>query len=121
MKAMNFQDHIPSNPIENFEIPYVLILDLISMQEATENCCYPELIGEPLRLELKLTFPLEHFTELFVVVERMSLVAVDEFGVVGENIEKEPRCLPEANQLYPFTQVSVLAFNPIEFCSNSSH
>ena len=60
MKAMNFQDDIPSIPIDNFKDHYVLVFDLTSMQDATENCHYPELVGEPLRLELNFTFPLEH-------------------------------------------------------------
>ena len=83
MKAMNFQDDIPSIPIDNFKDHYVLVFDLTSMQDATENCHYPELVGEPLRLELNFTFPLEHVTELIVLGERMSSVAVDKFGVVG--------------------------------------
>ena len=86
MKAMNFQDDIPSIPIDNFKDHYVLVFDLTSMQDATENCHYPELVGEPLRLELNFTFPLEHVTELIVLGERMSSVAVDRFGVVGKNI-----------------------------------
>ena len=86
MKAMNFQDDIPSIPIDNFKDLFVLVLDLNSIQDATENCHYPELVGEPLRLELNFTFPLEHVTELIVLGERMSSVAVDKFGVVGKNI-----------------------------------
>ena len=86
MKAMNFQDDIPSIPIDNFKDHYVLEFDLTSMQDATENCHYPELVGESLRLELNFTFPLEHVTELIVLGERMSSVAVDKFGVVGKNI-----------------------------------
>ena len=86
MKAMNFQDDIPSIPIDNFKEHYVLVFDLTSMQDATENCHYPELVGEPLRLELNFTFPLEHVTELIVLGDRMSSVAVDKFGVVGNNI-----------------------------------
>ena len=58
MKAINFQDDIPSIPIDNFKDHYVLVFDLTSMQDATENCHYPELVGEPLRLELNITFPL---------------------------------------------------------------
>ena len=85
MKEMTFQDDIPSIPIDSFKDHYVLVFDLTSMQDATENCHYPELVGEPLRLELNLTFPLEHVTELIVLGERMSSVAVDKFGVV-ENI-----------------------------------
>ena len=34
------------------------------MQDATEKRLYPELVGGPLRLELKFTYPLEHVTEL---------------------------------------------------------
>ena len=86
MKAMNFQDDIPSIPIDNFKDHYVLVFDLTSMQDATENCHYPELDGEPLRLELNFTFHLEHVTELIVLGERMSSVAVDKFGVVGKKI-----------------------------------
>ena len=79
MKAMNFQDDIPSFPINILKDHYVLVFDLISMQDATENCHNPELVGEPLRLELNFTFPLEHVTELIVLGERMSSVAVDKF------------------------------------------
>ena len=54
------------------------------MQDATENCHYPELVGEPPRLELNFTFPLEHVTELIVLGERMPSVAVDKIGAVGK-------------------------------------
>ena len=56
------------------------------MQDATENCHYPELVGEPLRLELNFANPLENVTELIVLGERISSVAVDKFGVVGKNV-----------------------------------
>ena len=86
MKAMNFQYDIPSIPIDIFQDHYVLVFDLTSMQDATENCHYPELFGEPLRLELNFTNPFENVTELIVLGERMSSVAVDKFGVVGKNV-----------------------------------
>ena len=86
MKAMNFQDDIPSIPIDDFKDHYVLVFDLISMQDATEKCHFSELVGEPLRLELNFTNPLENLTELIVLGERLSSVAVDKFGVVGENV-----------------------------------
>ena len=47
------------------------------MQDATENCHYPEFVGEPLRLELNFTNSPENFTELIVLCERMSSVAVE--------------------------------------------
>ena len=84
MKAMNFQDDIPSIPIDDFKNHYVLVFDWTSMQDATENCHYPELVREPLGLELNFTQPLENVTELIVLAERMSSVPVDKFGVVGK-------------------------------------
>ena len=43
---MNFQDEIPSTPVDNFTDYYVLVVDLTSRQDATEHCHYPELIGD---------------------------------------------------------------------------
>ena len=86
MKAVNFQDDVPSIAIDDFKDHYVLVSDLTSMQDATENCQYPEIVGEPLRLELNFTQPLENVTELIVLGERMSLVAVDKIGVVEQNV-----------------------------------
>ena len=86
MKAMNFQDDIPSIPVDNFKDHYLLVFDLTPMQDATENCHYPELFGESVRLELNFTFPLIHVTDLIVLGERISSVAVDKFGVVAKNI-----------------------------------
>ena len=86
MKALNFQDDIPSIQVDNFKDHYVLVFDLTSMQDATEHCHYPELIGEPLRLELYFSSLLENVTEVIVLGERMPSVAVDKFGVVGKNL-----------------------------------
>ena len=54
MKAMNFQDDTPSIPVDKFIDQYVLMFELISMQDPTEHCHYPELIGEPLSLDYTL-------------------------------------------------------------------
>ena len=86
MKTMNFQDDIPSIPVDNFKDHYVLAFDLTSMHDATEHCHFSELIGKPLRLELYFGSPLENVTEVIVLGERMSRVADDKFGVVGKNL-----------------------------------
>ena len=86
MKAMNIQYDIPSISIDNVIDHYVLVFDLTLMQDATEKCQHPELVGEPLRLELNFTFPPEYVTELLVLGKLMSLVAVDIFGVTEKNI-----------------------------------
>ena len=69
MKATNFQDDFPSIPIDDFKDHCAMVYDLTSMQDATENCHYPELVGEPLRMELNFTHPLENVTELIVLGE----------------------------------------------------
>ena len=76
MKAMNFQDEIPSIPIDNFKDHYVVRFDLTSIQDATEICHYPEIVEEPLSLELSFTVPLEQDSELIVLGERMSSATV---------------------------------------------
>ena len=83
---MKSQDDIPSIPIVNFKDHYALVFEKNSMQDAIETCHYPELVGEPLRVELNFAFLLEQVTELVVLGKRMSSVAVDKFGVVGKNI-----------------------------------
>ena len=86
MKAMNIQDGIPSIAVDNFNHPYVLVFDLTSMQDATEHCHYPELFGEPVRVQLYFSSLLENVTEIIVLGDRMSFVAVDKFGVVGKSL-----------------------------------
>ena len=56
------------------------------MQDAAENCHYPEPLGEPLRLEVNLTFRPEHVTELIVLEKRNSSVPVDNFGVLAKKL-----------------------------------
>ena len=85
MRAMNFHDGLPLIPIDNFKDHYVLVFDLTSMQDATEHCHYPELIGEPFRLELNFNEALDSVTEVIILGERMSSVAVDKFGFVCKN------------------------------------
>ena len=88
MNAMSFEDDIPSIPIDDFKDHYALVFELTSMQDVAENCHYPVLVGEPLKLELNFTQPLENVTELNVLCERNSLVVVYKFGVVEKNVLK---------------------------------
>ena len=86
MKAESCQYNIPSNPIQKFKNHSLLLFDLTSMQDATGNYHYRELVAERLRLELNFIFPPEQVTELVVLGQRRSSVAVDMFGVVGKSI-----------------------------------
>ena len=54
---MKFQEDVPSIPINSFKDQYIILFDLASKQDATENCQNSELVAEPLKLELNFTFP----------------------------------------------------------------
>ena len=84
---MNFQDNIPSILIDTFQDHSNLAFDLTSRQDSTEDCHYPELVREPLRLELNFNNALEHDTDVIALGERMSSVAVDKLGAVGKNFQ----------------------------------
>ena len=86
MKAMNFQDDIPSIPIDDFNDHFALVFDLTSLQDATKICHYPEFVGKLLRVELNFTGPPENVTEFIVLGERMSSVVVEKFGIVAKNV-----------------------------------
>ena len=64
MKVTNFQDDISSIPFGNFRDHYVVLRDLTSRQDATENCPFPELVGKLQKVEFVFAFPLEHVTDL---------------------------------------------------------
>ena len=108
MEVTNFQDDIPSIPLQNFEDNYVPVFDLTSMEDATENYHYTELVEEPQRLGLTFTFPLEHVAELIILGKRMSPVAVDKIGVVGKkskmyvvSLQQTVNHIPQLNYRYP--------------------
>ena len=81
MKSMNFEDEIPSIPIDNSKNHYEPVFDLISLNHAFGIFRYQELNEEPLKLGLNFAFLLEHVTELNVMTKRMTSVAIDNFGV----------------------------------------
>ena len=79
------QNDFPSIPVDKFKDHYIRLFDLTSMQDVTKNYHFQNQFGEPLRLELNFTFPVERTplekTELIVLGKRLFSVAVDKFGV----------------------------------------
>ena len=91
------------------------MFDLTSMQDATENCLYPERNGEPLRLELNFTFHPEHVTELIVLGERMSSLAVDKFGVVGKTSKLDNVSLQQIINRIPLLKYQYRGSSPSDY------
>ena len=78
---MNFQDEIPLIPIDKLTNHYVIVFDSTSKQDATENC--------------------QDATELIVMGERMSSVAVNKVGVVGEVSKMDSASLQQIINRFP--------------------
>ena len=88
IKAMNFQDDIPSIPIDDFKDHYVLVFDSTSMQDATENCHYPELVEEPLRLELNFSIFLKTLPNSLYWVNESRQLPLTNFVLLEKKIKK---------------------------------
>ena len=86
MKAMNFNEEISALPNHQFQNHYILVFNLISLQDDDENIHYPELSGESIRLEMFFDRSLGNVTEIIVLGERMSTVKIDQFGTVAKNV-----------------------------------
>ena len=85
LKAMNFNEDVPSIPFEDFENHFILVFDLTSLQDANEEVYYPELVGGSIRIELYFKDPVVEVTELIILGERLSTVQIDKFGTVAKN------------------------------------
>ena len=85
MKAVNFNEEIPTLAIHQFQNHYILVFDLTSLQDAGENFHQPELSCESIRLEMFFDRSLRNVTEIIVLGERMSTVKIDQFGTVAKN------------------------------------
>ena len=66
MKVWKFQVDIPFIPIDNL-VDHQLLISGLSCTFSCEHCHYPELVGDPLRLELSFNFAPEHNTEVIVI------------------------------------------------------
>ena len=83
---MNFNEEFPALPNHHFQIHYILVFDLTSLQDAGENINYPELNGESIRLEMFSDRLLRNVTDIIILGERMSTVKINQFGTVTKNV-----------------------------------
>ena len=64
------------------------MFDFNTLQDASENYFVPEPVGDPLRLEVKVFYHLEHVTEVIVWGEGLPMVSADKPGVIGKMVFK---------------------------------
>ena len=113
MKARNFRDVIPSTLFDNFKNHYVLVFDFTPMRDATETFHYPELVENPLRLELKFSYHLQHVTEPNVFQKRLSSVAVEKFVIVGKKPKVDKVSLQQIINCASYLSIGTLVHLPL--------
>ena len=112
---MNFQDDIHSIPIDKFKKDYEVVFDLTSLQDATENVHNPELAGEPMRMELIFTLPLEHVAELIDMVERMFFLTLTSLDLFEKIPEKENVSLQQIISRISLLKYRYLGWFPFDY------
>ena len=114
-KAMNLQDDIASIPIDNFGEHYVLVFQLTSMQDATEKCPDSELVGEPLMMELNITFSVEDVTELIVMRERQFQVQLTNLVTLGKISKMDNVPLQQIINRIPLLKYRYFGYFPSDY------
>ena len=71
-------------PSDSSKDQNVLLVELTSLENATQIIHYEEIFGEPLKPELHFTSVLQNVSEVIVLREQGSSPVVDEFTVVGK-------------------------------------
>ena len=92
-KAMNDQDDILSTLNDISKDHYVPLFELTSLQDATKKFCYSEVIGEPLRLKLNFTFPLENVSELIVLGQKSLQLQLTSLQLLARICKKDKNAL----------------------------
>ena len=98
---------------------YVLVIDLTSIQNASEKCHYPKLVGEPLRLELNFTFPLEHVIRLVELKTESLWLHLTGLAFLERVSKMHNVSLQQIKQSFAATQCSVAWLISLFLCSNS--
>ena len=84
--ALGFSNGGHSVPISDFNNHFVLVFDLTSTQEASQQLTvFPELTGAALNLSLEFVTQLANVIEIFVIGERFTTVFLDQFGKASKN------------------------------------
>ena len=93
------------------------MFDIMSVEDASEHCLYPELDVESLRLRLSFIFAPNHVTEVIVLGERIFSVAVHKFDWLGTPVKRDNVALRQTID-HPPSQVSVHCFFPCDPAPN---
>ena len=120
MEALTSKDEGPSISFDKLKDNCVLLFASTSIQKTTDKSFHPELVGEPVRLQLNFNFPPTDFYVLIVLVERLPSVAVAEIGVVEKIVSEANFWLPAINQSFASIEVSVSLFIMFKLSSHYS-
>ena len=80
MESLNIKSDGNGIKLSDFPDHYILVFDLTSTREADSEVYFPDLVGEPLRLELYFEKALEHTVEILLLGEKLSTLLIDSDG-----------------------------------------
>ena len=77
MSALAYVENGHGIPLSEFANHYIMVFDLISTQEATQDFIHPEFTKSSLSVELKFDAALAHNVEIFILGEKASMIYID--------------------------------------------
>ena len=84
--ALGFSNGGHSVPLSDFDDHFVLVFDLTSTQEASQQLTvFPELTGAALNLSVEFGRALTDVVEIFVIAERFTTIFLEHSGRVSKN------------------------------------
>ena len=90
MDALVFGHHGHGNPFTDYDNHFVMVFDLTSTQQESNDFIYPELTNAAISLELKFSAGLAVNTEVFLLGEKASTIYIDSHGKVSKNVMLNP-------------------------------
>ena len=83
--ALAYVDKGHGIPVSDFAHHFIMVFDLTSTQEATNNFIHPEPTSSSLSVELKFDTGLPNNIEIFFLGEKTSIVYIDSARNVSKN------------------------------------
>ena len=72
-------------PVDHYKDHFIMVFDLTPTREADSDVYFPDLVGEPLRIELYFTEALTNAIEVVFLGEKLTSVLINKEGKVEKN------------------------------------
>lgn len=84
--ALSFADHGHGIPLDQYKDHFVIVFDLTSTLEASQEYIHPELTNTSLSVEFTFGTPLTNAIEVFFIGEKASTIYIDKSRNISKNV-----------------------------------